>query len=475
MKQNYYLLMALLASALAGCTSDGFEELVEDNNVTTPDVSDQISFAPLRKNMTRGNIEGDAAADLLNKQFFVYGEKSSASTPVFPQYDVEYVGLGSLTESNLKGWEYVGLPGYENQSIRYWDYAADNYKFIAWAATNSGATVSDVNMNGFKVKANTPDQMAQFYVADKKQVNKSDYQQIVTLTFRSLASKARIAIYEEIPGYSVSEVTFRYAAVDGYMPLGTRYSTDAILDGSFNSAKGGDFTITYPDSSGVAEVALPATEPVSRYNFGAFPQAAIGVNASEATFANGGSSNYLIVMPNQDHAAPMQLVINYTLISDDGKDTIRVKGAHVTVPAEYMVWKPNFAYTYYFKLTKDTNGTTGRDPYNPDPHDGDDPYYPDPKDIDPTDPDGPGPNPFYPYDPTDPYNPYGPNPKPNPDDPDGPDPYVGPFNPTDPDAPKPYDPNDPNKDVEGLYPIVFDAVVVDFDDCTDESEWELKD
>ena len=461
MKQNYYLLMALLAATLAGCTSEGFEELVEENT-SAQTVADQISFATVRKNMTRADFEGDEAANLLNKQFTVYGEKSSATTPVFPQYSVIYNPPTIGAETNVVGWDYVDA-SLTGQTVRYWDYAADNYKFIAWAATTSGAAVSDVNMNGFKVNATSPDQISKFYVADKKQVNKSDYQQVVKLTFRSLAAKVRLAIYEEIPGYTVSEVTFRYGAIEGYLPLGSRYTTDAVLDGSFNSAEGGDFTVSYPDSFGIADVALPAGEPLTHYNFGAFPQTAIGNDRASATWANGGSSEYILVMPNQDHAADMQLVINYTLISEDTNDTIRVKGAHVTVPADLVTWNPNYAYTYYFKLTKDTNGTTGRDPYNPDPHDGDDPYYPDPKDIDPTDPDAPV-NPFYP----DPYDPTNPDPKPN----------VGPFppyDPSNPDTPKPYDPDDPNKDVEGLHPIVFDAVVVDFSDYSEESEWELKD
>ena len=469
MKKNYTFATISFIAMLTACTNDAFQEVISEERTMTENVADIISFSPVKNNMTRADKVGEEAATILNNQFFVYGEKSTSASPVFPSFDVEYVGTGNLTETNQKGWEYVGLTGYESQTVRYWDYAADNYKFIAWAPTTSGATASNVTMNGFKVNATSPDQISKFYVADKRMVKKDDYQKVVTLQFRSLAAKVRLAIYEDIPGYTVSEITFRYAAIPDYLPLGSRHSTDAILDGTFNNAKGGDFTVTYPDTFGVATVALPGTTPVTRYNFGAFPQGVIGTTSTDPTWA-GGSDEYQLVMPNQDNASDMQLVINYTLISEDLNDTLRVKGAHVTVPAEYVTWKPNFAYTYYFKLTDDTNGTTGRDPYNPDPSDGDDPYYPDPSDIDPTDPDGPGPNPFYPgFDPS----------NPDPDDPDGPDPQLpgdAPDDPSDPSNPyHPYDPNDPTKDVEGLHPIVFDAVVIDYVDPNAATEWEIKD
>ena len=63
----------------------------------------------------------------------------------------------------------------------------------------------------------------------------------------------------------------------------------------------------------------------------------------------------------------MLIRCDYTLTAEDGSnETIKVKNARVVVPAEYMKWKPNFTYTYLFKISDKTNGTTGTNPSNPD-------------------------------------------------------------------------------------------------------------
>ena len=55
----------------------------------------------------------------------------------------------------------------------------------------------------------------------------------------------------------------------------------------------------------------------------------------------------------------MLVKVDYTLTAEDGGgETIAVKGANVVVPAQYVKWKGNFAYTYLFKISDNTNGTT---------------------------------------------------------------------------------------------------------------------
>ena len=54
--------------------------------------------------------------------------------------------------------------------------------------------------------------------------------------------------------------------------------------------------------------------------------------------------------------------VDYTLVSTDGsKETIKVTGAEATVPSEYTQWQPNYSYTYIFKISDKTNGSTGGD------------------------------------------------------------------------------------------------------------------
>ena len=62
----------------------------------------------------------------------------------------------------------------------------------------------------------------------------------------------------------------------------------------------------------------------------------------------------------------MLLRCDYTLTSIDGsKEEIKVKNARVAIPAEYCRWKPNFTYTYLFKISDKTNGRTGDDDTDP--------------------------------------------------------------------------------------------------------------
>lgn len=64
--------------------------------------------------------------------------------------------------------------------------------------------------------------------------------------------------------------------------------------------------------------------------------------------------------PGEGAASAITLRIDYKLTSVDGSnETINVKGATATVPAQYTEWKSGYAYTYIFKISQDTNGSTG--------------------------------------------------------------------------------------------------------------------
>lgn len=85
----------------------------------------------------------------------------------------------------------------------------------------------------------------------------------------------------------------------------------------------------------------------------------IGRHSNEATFAGSLDNNYYqAVIPNTA-GQTLTLRVNYTLVSTDGsKETIKVWGAKAIVPATYTKWQPNYAYTYIFKISDNTNGST---------------------------------------------------------------------------------------------------------------------
>lgn len=247
----------------------------------------------------------------------------------------------------------------------------------------------------------------------------------------------------------------------------------------------------------------------------AAPERFLGTSASTATFGQGSytidgvagtTSTYRPILPNESNSLSIQLRLDYTLVALDGSgEEIQVRDAYVKVPLEYCKWAPNTSYTYLFKITSLTNGYTGTggggtvnpgpddpgfDPDNagrdPEPGTGGDndpevdpsdpgsvipPYIPDPTDPNPTIP-----NPdFDPDQPVGPDNPdVIPNPDvplvPNPNYPDGPkDDQHDPSNP----VPTPEDPNNPGQpdpqNPANLYPITFDAVVIDAQEFTQET------
>lgn len=371
MKKGY--LIAIAAIALTGCTSDISIVSVDDAEKPVA-----IEFgAGSNRVHTRADLAGAAAATALDNHFLVYGTKTIDGNTkiVYPTYTVEYdgtdgAGTAGSTTSNTTGWEYVGLTNHPHQTLHYWDYSASNFTFQAWSPSNGHATVTVTGNNTLQFTTTSADELAQLYIADLVSIDKSStdpvnrYGGIVTFTFRSMSAKVRLGIYETIQGYTVSRITFRSRS-----GVFANSNSNALLEGTFNShdgSSGGTYNVSYNTATSKAEVVNTATgTPAVYYDFGTFSQEPIGTNYLNPTWA-GGTAGYQQVLPNEDHAGDMTLYIDFTLTADDGsQDVIQVTGAHVTVPASYMVWHPNYAYTYLFRITQNVSGTTGEEGTDP--------------------------------------------------------------------------------------------------------------
>ena len=462
MKTSNYLIVAFAALALVGCSDNDFLGTGSGPESARQGIG-EISFAAGAKNITRaGEISGKDAAEKLGGQFMVYGYKSAADhaeteatfgttglSQVFPFYRVNYVENSAYsTESNTHSWEYVGAgadyttnPVSVNgadaampveQSIKYWDWAANHYDYLAWAIKDPNeASLEALNTNKdvasetkvYNLLFNTPSaaSLGNVYVANRVTIENSynvgtnpigdeptyttgstgrddanKYGNYVLFSFRNMAAKVRIGIYETIPGYSVSDVKFYHSSTlgtdlantgadhmkDAYEAGATAATSTLFATSGTPFATGGKLAVAYKDydtsdatNSNVAVAYTSASESDNFITFGDLTrfqgpeknEAAgeyIGRNSTQATMSTGKiqptteNNYYTYVFPKD--ASEMNLQVDYTLTSVDGSgEIIKVKGAHAVVPAGFTNWLSNYAYTYLFKISDNTPGQSG--------------------------------------------------------------------------------------------------------------------
>lgn len=401
---NKFFIAAASALALASCSSDDFLGEIQGNEQNG--ATSAINFGGDTGKITRATSSGKTAAELLENNFVVVGFKGNKTDAAnnenyaFDHYNVNFnESSANSTLSNLKGWEYVNQDmtvngagkslaqsGATQQTIKYWDHSCASYDFLAFSMGKKGsapkeyATPSSVDKANLATAAYTlsgnVNTLSECYISDMKTAveKENDYGKPVELSFRHLASKVRMALFETIPGYVVSDVKF-YADATG-----TTNSEEGTLFGKFNNS--GTLTVYFPTTGIVnkdkkdynkAHVKFTATEGENGVlNFkkfgavnyknqaeGTIPEGTtyLSQNAAKPSYCGAGYQN---VLPSEGAASAITLRIDYKLTSVDGsKETINVKGATATVPAEYTEWKSGFAYTYIFKISQDTNGSTG--------------------------------------------------------------------------------------------------------------------
>lgn len=411
---NKYFLYAASVLALASCSSDDF--LGENSGNGQNAANSVINFGGETGKITRAaDAKEGEAAELLGNNFVLVGFKGSATaaantTYAFDHYNVNYVdGTATKTESNTANWEYVNQnmtvkgakgslaqSGAKQQTIKYWDHSCASYDFIAFSmgkgyktgeATDPiYATPTAVNATTLGTAAYTlagdANTLGECYISDMKTVKEKDYSKAaVAMSFRHLTSKVRIALYEIVPGYVISDVKFYDTA------KGDKYSEKGTLFGTFNNK--GTLTVYFPTtgtenaetkkadynkahvsfkSDGTTEGTV-SSKVFGNVNYNNDDEGQIkkgttylSQTSTEPSYCGNTAKEYLKVLPAEGESQPANLRIDYKLTATDGTgEVINVKGATATVRAEYTKWKPGYAYTYIFKISQNTNGSTGGD------------------------------------------------------------------------------------------------------------------
>lgn len=402
---NKFFIAAASALALASCSSDDFLGEIQGNEQNG--ATSAINFGGDTGKITRATTKGNAAAELLENNFVVVGFKGSKTdaanneTYAFDHYNVNFKdGSAFSTESNRAGWEYVNQDmkvngadkslaqsGATQQTIKYWDHSCESYDFIAFSmgkkdAASKYATPTHVDKANLKSAAYTltgnVNTLSECYISDMKTVKEKEYNKTpVSMSFRHLASKVRMALFEIVPGYVISDVKF----YDATSTTATA-NPEGTLIGEFNNS--GTLTVFFPTtgtdhatekdynkahvrftkSTTEGETAVLNFKKFGTVKYGNQAEGQISAgttylsqNAAKPSYCGDGYQN---VLPSEGAASAITLRIDYKLTSVDGSnETINVKGATATVPAQYTEWKSGYAYTYIFKISQDTNGSTG--------------------------------------------------------------------------------------------------------------------
>ncbi len=406
MKKKLFI-AAIAITALASCTSNDFvgdQDLQNGSSGT----SGAISFNMSTPAITRAPQEGATAASTLNNNFVVFGYKTvnDIHQTVFNNYQVNY-GTSSehSSTSNSAGWEYVGYKNLPNgvgtdagvtafaatttgnpnnssaidQSIKYWDYSASNYKFYAYSL-GAGKTIdatttyakaskmpSDESTDKYTLSGDQK-QLAACYISELTTISSpSTSAKEVDLRFLTIKSKIQLGFYETIPGYSVKDLKFYASGSEA-----TASTTPVLYAGTSTLPKAGTYTVTFDnkgkpllawaaDGSDGTQASILFESSLMNYATKDYQEAEaentyLGRASNDAT-----KTSEINVLPYAT-GADLTLKVDYTLLSRDGSgEIINVKGATAKVPAAYTQWKPNYKYTYLFKISDNTNGSTGGD------------------------------------------------------------------------------------------------------------------
>lgn len=357
-----------------------------------------------------GSTWGDQAGVEDGKSWWAYEGMGSA------EYNGTYAG-GALTDAFKSN--------NENQYLKYWDNAADYTCFYAYApyingagtatyvdGTAQSATGADTYVltipNGTLKDGYDDPSLAEYMYASTK-VEKANYGHDVALQFHRLNAKVNIKFWEDVPGWKVRILNLSETYDKGV------YAAASIKDGNsgqYGYKAGKYFTsngvrIQFADgvATGMKQFAGTTATNTTQLIFAAPTDAKIGENRYEASASN--TTYYAIpkgadtdadgtadkVMDNSSiemgatlTAADADLIetgftfhVSYELTAEDTGEKIVVKNATVHVPNTYCNWKENTHYTYIFKITRDSNGSTDDNPT-----------------IDPTDPEVPTVQSLYP-------------------------------------------------------------------------------
>lgn len=350
------------------------------------------------------------------------GDASDHKSPWF------YENLGTAEYTNPKAGFYQTtdtdyMSNNEHQYLRYWDLAYTNTNFYAYAPYVK--TVGDYKKVTFAFDANGKGKLtfadntlrdgyvnpvnsayaetvkydrslSEFMYAGVQATNASLAD--VYVPFKRLGAMAKIRFYEDIPGYKVEIIdlgedhgTFPGTITNGDMKkgiqltpavastttpvaytLGEYYTTGgATIDFDENAVPATPALVFTTNSTKVSTplmFAVPTTG-LTTYNGHKVIKEKVTTGTNTQEYSGSETEYYAVAQPDSKTGFTMH--VSYRIIAEDNQEVITVHNATVHIPYDVTAWKSNTKYTYTFKITKESTGTTNPggaiDPTDPTP------------------------------------------------------------------------------------------------------------
>ena len=300
------------------------------------------------------------------------------------------------TDGYYKASQNDYMSAYANQYLRYWDLAYTNTNFYAYAPYRKEGVTFDEKNKKITVAhsaqaAGYDDPSLQEFMYTGAQATNENLED-VKLQFKHLGAQVNLRFYESVRGYKVEIID---VTTDGTGIQATPATATEVANGA-NTTK----TTTYYTTCGATIDYSNVTSPTAEVNYtdaktthdnlkfaipdkdkknglqkitskrnvkyNVIPEA---VTTGTQTYATSPTVYYPVAQP-EDSEVGFTFHVSYKLIADDNGEEITVKDARVYVPAYVMngdnkdyiaAWQPNTKYTYTFKITSNSTGTTDPD------------------------------------------------------------------------------------------------------------------
>ena len=397
MKPLFYISIA--ATLLAGCSTD---EIVDNGGKENREVA--MSFNVSQKNMTKASLESTG-----HYNFGIWAYKNTDVTnAIMANYLVGYMDgtnkkgykMDGAVQTTLNDsyWAYEKLgtsqytlatnePGdfyyttsdnnylsnNADQWLKYWDYSSANTEFFAYAPYVKSATAPVEFDNSTKVMTfpdNTIiagyDNLSLYeYMYAYTNVSKANYNNDVPLSFKRMTSKVNIKFWEDIDGYTVEIVDLKGNTSNSVTGVQATPATATTSGSTTTYVKSSDFyekakaSVNFSSTSASLTVTGTTIQTDNlEFMIPEFAASAPRTIGTSSTAATPSPTTYYGIPLGTGNNTGFTFHVSYLLTAEDTGEKIYVNNATVHVPASYVQWKSNTHYTYIFKITKSSSGST---------------------------------------------------------------------------------------------------------------------